>query len=89
MNLLNIHPDKNQRWILLSLFLSGLLITYVHPMIVKVVAGIVCIAGFAAALLFMPSLKTALVLWGLCCVIDDLGWIVVYVRNRDTLRNID
>lgn len=35
LNLLNVHPDKNQRWILLSLFLSGLLITYVHPAIVK------------------------------------------------------
>ncbi len=198
LDLLNVHPDRNQRWILASLFLSGLLITYVHPMIVKevytnlpaewiafeslassvaglvvgmawkgsvrrgvtrsfllfassesalgcllgfflafihynvwifavaslvysafittfvgkcvmtfksrlwverereiydnnqsVVAGIVCIAGFAAALLFMPSLKTALVLWGLCCVIDDLGWIIVYVKNRDALRNID
>jgi hypothetical protein len=198
LDLLNVHPDKNQRWILASLFLSGLLITYVHPAIVKevytnlpaewiafeslassvaglvvgmawkgsvrrgvtrsfllfassesvlgcllgfflafihynvwifavtslvysafittfvgkcvmtfksrlwverereiydnnqsVVAGIVCIAGFAAALLFMPSLKTALVLWGLCCVIDDLGWIVVYVKNRDALRNIE
>ena len=34
-NLLNIHPDKNQKWILLSLFVSGLLITYAHPAIIK------------------------------------------------------
>lgn len=198
MNLLNIHPDKNQRWILLSLFLSGLLITYVHPAVVKevytnlpaewiafeslagsvaglvvgmlwkgtlrkgvtrnflvfavsesvlgcllgfflafvhynvwifaiaslvysafittfvgkcimafkaklwvekerevydnnqsIVAGMVCVIGFSAALFFMPSLKVALVIWGLCCIIDDIGWILVYLKNRGALRNIE
>lgn len=198
LNLLNIHPDKNQRWILISLFLSGLLITYVHPAIVKevytnlpaewiafeslassvaglvvgmawkgsirkgvtknflifavsesvlgcllgfflafvyynvwifaiasliysafittfvgkcimtfkaklwiekereiydnnhsIVAGIVCIVGFSLAFFFMPSLKLALVIWGLCCIIDDIGWILVYLKNKETLKNID
>lgn len=198
LNLLNIHPDKNQRWILISLFLSGLLITYVHPAIVKevytnlpaewiafeslassvaglvvgmawkgsirkgvtknflifavsesvlgcllgfflafvyynvwifaiasliysafittfvgkcimtfksklwvekereiydnnhsIVVGIVCIIGFSLALFFMPSLKAALVIWGLCCIIDDIGWILVYLKNKETLKNID
>jgi hypothetical protein len=198
LNLLNVHPDKNQRWILLSLFLSGLLITYVHPAIVKevytnlpaewiafeslsssvaglvvgmlwkgslrkgvtknflifavsesvlgcllglflafihynvwifavaslvysafittfvgkcimafkaklwierereiydnnqsVVLGIVCVIGFSLALFFMPSLKLALVIWGLCCIIDDAGWIFVYLKNREALRSID
>ena len=32
---LNIKPDKNQKWILLSLFISGLLITYSSPVIAK------------------------------------------------------
>lgn len=198
LNLLNVHPDKNQRWILLSLFLSGLLITYVHPAIVKevytnlpaewiafeslsssvaglvvgmlwkgsirkgvtknflafaisesvlgcllglflafihynvwifavasliysafittfvgkcimafkaklwierereiydnnqsVILGIVCVIGFSLVLFFMPSLKLALVIWGLCCIIDDIGWILVYVKNKETLKNID
>ena len=198
LNLLNIHPDKNQRWILISLFLSGLLITYVHPAIVKevytnlpaewiafeslassvaglvvgmawkgsirkgvtknflifavsesvlgcllglflafiyynvwifaiasliysafittfvgkcimtfksklwvekereiydnnhsIVVGIVCIIGFSLALFFMPSLKAALVIWGLCCIIDDIGWILVYLKNKEILKNID
>lgn len=198
LNLLNIHPDSNQRWILISLFLSGLLITYVHPAIVKevytnlpaewiafeslassvaglvvgmawkgsirkgvtknflifavsesvlgcllgfflafiyynvwifaiasliysafittfvgkcimtfksklwvekereiydnnhsIVVGIVCIIGFSLALFFMPSLKAALVIWGLCCIIDDIGWILVYLKNKETLKNID
>ena len=32
---LNIKPDNNQKWILLSLFISGLLITYSSPVITK------------------------------------------------------
>lgn len=31
----NINPDKNQRWILVNLFLAGLLYTYVGPAITK------------------------------------------------------
>ena len=31
----NIHPDKNQSWLLVSLVISGLLITYAHPTLVK------------------------------------------------------
>lgn len=198
LNILNVHPDKNQKWILISLFVSGLLITYIHPAIVKevytnlpaewiafeslassiaglvvgmlwkgnirkgvtkhfmifalsesilgfllgmflvfvhynvwifaiasliysafittfvskcimafkaklwierereiydnnhsIVAGIVCIIGFSLALLFMPSVKTALFLWGLCCIIDDFGWIMVYYKNKEVLKNID
>lgn len=52
----------------------------------SIVAGIVCIIGFASALLFMPSLKLALFLWGLCCIIDDIGWIIVFIKNRERLR---
>lgn len=198
LDLLNVHPDSNQKWILLSLFISGLLITYIHPAIVKevytnlpaewiafeslsssvaglvvgmlwkgkirlsvtknflifaisesvlgcllglflafihynvwifaivsliysafittfvskcimtfkaklwlekereiydnnhsIVAGMVCIIGFSAALFFMPSLKLALILWGACCIIDDIGWILVYIKNKETLKNIE
>ena len=32
---LNIKTDSNQKWILLSLFISGLLITYTGPVIAK------------------------------------------------------
>lgn len=198
LNLLNVHPDRNQKWLLISLFISGLLITYIHPAIVKevysslpaewiafealsssiaglvvgmmwkggirrgvtknflifastesilgcvlgmylafvhwnvwlfaiasliyssfistfvakcimafkarlwvekareiydnnssIVSGIVCIIGFAAALFFMPSIKLSLFLWGLCCIIDDLGWIIVYCKNQEVLKNIE
>ena len=198
LNLINVHPDDNQRWILLSLFLSGLLITYIHPAIVKevysslpaqwiafeslassiaglivgmlwkgsirkgvtkhflifaltesilgcllglflvfihydvwifaiasliysafittfvgkcimtfkaklwlekereiydnnnsIIGGFVCIVGFSLALFFMPSLKLALFIWSVCCIIDDIGWIIVYVKNKKDLKQID
>lgn len=197
LNWLNIHPDHNQRWLLLSLFCSGLLITYAHPTITKaiitelpaqwiafdnlassiaglcigmmwkdkirkvainkfvwlagaesilgfllgmylcfisynvwvfaicsllyssfitifvgkcimafkaklwtekgreiydnnlsIVSGIVCVAGFGASLLFLPSLKVALFLWGLCCILDDIGWLYVYIKNRNKLKEV-
>lgn len=197
LNILNVHPDDNQKWILMSLFMSGLLITYIHPAIVKeiysslpaewiafeslassvaallvgiiwkgkvrktvtknflifaiaesvlgcllglflafvyynvwlfaivsliysafittfvskcimafkaklwlekereiydnnhsIVMGFVCILGFSLALLAMPSLKFALILWALCCIIDDFGWCVVYIKNKQELKNV-
>ena len=42
-----------------------------------------CIAGYVCALLSMPSLKVAMFIWGLCCAIDNIGWLVVYHRNKD------
>lgn len=198
LELLNLHPDSNQKWLLISTFFSGLLITYVNPTLTKtiiselpaewiafealvtsiaglfigmlwkgnirktaikyffwlaiaesvlgcvlglylcfiefniwvyaicsliyttfitmfvgkctmafkaklwvekereiydnnfsIVSGIVCIIGFGAALLFLPSLKVSLFLWSLCCIIDDLGWLIVYKKNKKELKNID
>lgn len=195
--MLNIHPDSNQRWILMSLLISGLLITYAGPAITKaiitelpaewlaiealvtslsglligvawqgkirrtaikkfailaisecavgfllamylcfvhynvwvfaitsliytniisifvakcvmtfksrlwvekereiydnnssIVSGIVCVVGYTTALVAMPCLKTALFLWGLCCIFDDIGWIIVYKKNQKLLKEI-
>ena len=35
LNILNIHADSNQKWLLISMFVSGLLATYVSPQISK------------------------------------------------------
>lgn len=53
---------------------------------ISIVSGIVCIIGFAFALIAMPSLKAALFIWALCCIIDDIGWIIVYIKNKKTLK---
>lgn len=196
LNLLNVHPDENQKWLLISMFLSGLLITYVNPTITKaiiselpaqwlaiealvssiaalligmiwkgkiretaikwffiltisesllgcilawyltfveynvwifaiasliyttfitmfvgkcimtfksklwnekareiydnnssIVSSIVCIIGFSFALIILPSLKLSLFLWGCCAILDDLGWMIVYYKNREILKN--
>lgn len=51
-----------------------------------IVIGFVCIVGYALALLMLPSLKVALFLWAMCCIIDDFGWIVVYIKNKEKLK---
>ena len=55
----------------------------------SIVSSITCITGFGMALIVMPSLKIALLIWGLCCIIDDFGWIIVYNRNRKILTKIE
>ena len=196
LNLLNVHPDENQKWLLMSLVVSGLLITYAHPTLLKtiiselpaqwlafdslsssicglaigvmwqkkvrtvaikyflwlaitesfcgfvlglylafinfnvwvfaiasliytnivsifvgkcimafkaklwiekdrevydnnysIVGGIVCIVGYIAALLFLPPLQVSLILWAVCCIIDDIGWVIVYAKNKQELKN--
>ena len=47
----------------------------------------VAMLGFLIAILAMPSLKTAILLWGVGCVFDDIGWIIVYTRNRKTIMD--
>lgn len=55
----------------------------------SVVCGIYCILGFSLALVFMPSLKVALFVWGMTCALDNVGWMVVYARNKDSFREIE
>ena len=45
----------------------------------------VAVIGFLIAILAMPSLNTAILLWGLGCVFDDIGWIIVYNRTRNKI----
>ena len=195
MGWLNIHPDENQKWLLLSTFFSGLLVTYASPAITKaiitalpaewiafealfgslsglligmvwkdnvrdkamkyfmwlaiyesvigcllamflcfiyynvwvfaivsllytsfisifvgkcimafkpklwndkarevydnnysIVSGIVCVTGYGLALIAMPSLQVSLFLWGLCCILDDIGWIYVYYKKSEKIK---
>lgn len=196
LNLINIHPDNNQKWLLISLVISGSLITYAHPTLLKaiisglpaqwiafqslaasiaallmgmvwkdkirdkaikwffylaltesicgfllglylcfiefniwafaiasliyttiistfvgkcimafkaklwkekeretydnnadIVSGIVCIVGYLFALVALPSLKLSLFLWSICCIFDDIGWIIVYNKNKLKLKD--
>lgn len=196
--IMNIHPDKNQRWILFSLAVSGMLSTYISPTLVKeiimalpsewlafeslvlslsalvigmlwkgkirsgairkfailamieslcgfcvgmylylfgfkpwfyaitsliyvsfisvfvgkcamffksklwierereiydnnssIVSGIVCIIGYLTAIVAAPSLSVALFIWAIACIIDDIGWVIVYLKNKEELTNLE
>lgn len=52
----------------------------------SVVSSIVCITGYALALIASPSLKVSLFLWAVCCILDDIGWVIVYLKNRENLK---
>ena len=54
-----------------------------------VVCGIYCIVGYVCALVSMPSLQVAMFMFGLTCGLDNIGWLVVYHKNRDCFREID
>jgi hypothetical protein len=45
----------------------------------------VAMLGFAIAILAMPKLNTAILLWGIGCIFDDIGWIIVYRKTRKRL----
>ena len=54
----------------------------------SIVIGIVCIIGYLFALFAMPSKEVAIFLWGLCCIFDDIGWVIVYYKNRKELSKV-
>lgn len=51
----------------------------------SVIRNIISCLGFAISIMKMPSLKVAIFLWGCSCILDDIGWIIVYKRNRDII----
>lgn len=51
----------------------------------SIVSGIVCVAGYFLAIIALPSLKLSIFLWSICCIIDDIGWIIVYKINQNKL----
>ena len=53
----------------------------------EIVGGIVCIIGYLFALVLLPPLKVSLFLWALCCILDDIGWIIVYIKNKEILKS--
>lgn len=52
---------------------------------IQIIGGIVAILGYVTALFFLPSLKTSLILWGVAYLVDDLGWAIVFYKNKNDL----
>ena len=45
-----------------------------------------CIGG-VAAIVACPSIKVALTLFAICCIVDDIGWILTYLILKSKLIN--
>lgn len=54
-----------------------------------IIAGIICITGYSLSLIAKPNLKFALILWSISCILDDFGWIVVYLKNKNALKQLN
>ena len=54
----------------------------------SIVGGIVCVVGYVLALVALPSLMVSLFLWSICCIFDDIGWIIVYNKNKNILKEL-
>ena len=54
----------------------------------SIIAGLTCILGYSMAMFIEPSIKLALALWGIVYLVDDIGWAIVFWKNRNMLTDI-
>lgn len=54
----------------------------------SIIGGLTCILGFSLAMFFEPPIKLALALWGIAYLVDDIGWAIVFWKNRELLTEV-
>lgn len=52
----------------------------------SIVSDLALVIGSVAGMIVVPSLNVALVTWASCCILDDIGWIIVYMINRKEIN---
>ena len=57
-----------------------------HDNTASIVKDLALVIGGLMAMLFCPSLKLALVLWGIACIVDDIGWVLTWFKLKDKLK---
>lgn len=57
-----------------------------HDNTAAIVRDIALIIGGTMSMLFCPSLKLSLILWGIACFVDDIGWILTWFKLKDKLK---
>lgn len=57
-----------------------------HDNTASVVRDLALVIGGTCAMLLCPGLKTALILWGAACLVDDMGWIMTWFKLKDVLE---
>ena len=53
----------------------------------SIISNTIAMIGFMIATIAMPKLEVAVFLWGLGCIFDDIGWIIVYCKTRNRIIN--
>ena len=51
----------------------------------SIISNTIAMIGFMIATIAMPKLEVAVFLWGLGCIFDDIGWIIVYRKTRNRI----
>lgn len=57
-----------------------------HDNTASIIRDLALVLGGICAMLFCPSLKLSLVLWGIACLVDDIGWMYTWLKLKETLK---
>lgn len=52
----------------------------------EIICCLTSIIGYLAAIMVEPSIPLAIFLWGIAYLVDDIGWAIVYIKNKETLN---
>ncbi len=52
---------------------------------IEIVACLTSILGYLTAIIVEPNIYLAIFLWGIAYLVDDIGWAIVYFKNRELL----
>ena len=52
---------------------------------IEIVSCLTSILGYLIAILAEPNIYLAIFLWGVAYLVDDIGWAIVYFKNKDLL----
>ena len=52
---------------------------------IEIVSCLTSILGYLIAILAEPNIYLAIFLWGVAYLVDDIGWAIVYFKNKELL----
>ena len=52
---------------------------------IEIVSCLTSILGYLIAILAEPNIYLAIFLWGIAYLVDDIGWVIVYFKNKELL----
>ena len=55
----------------------------------EIVACLTSILGYLIAIIAEPNIYFAIFLWGVAYLVDDIGWAIVYFKNKEILSKDD